>query len=68
MTNLNLTNSEGICCGLFSCMEAQGLFDGVSREEKLALRRAQEAERAFRISKGYERENLADHIRKLLKI
>ena len=29
-------------------------WEGMGREEKAALRRAEEAERAFRASKGYE--------------
>lgn len=63
MTGMYLTNGDGICCGLFSCMAAQGLFDGVSREEKRALRQARAAERSFRVSKGYQREGLLERLR-----
>lgn len=42
----------GMPCGFNACMEPAGLFEGVDREEKRALRRAERAGRAFRASKG----------------
>lgn len=47
-------------------MQPEGLFGGVSREEKLALRRAEVAEHQFRVSRGYERDTLWDRVRAYL--
>ena len=46
-------NIEALPCGFMSCLVAEGLLEGTDRDEKRALRRAEEAERAFRASKGY---------------
>lgn len=34
----------------------------MSKDERMALKRAKEAEHAFRVSKGYETENIKDKI------
>lgn len=60
-------NGCSLPCGFNSCMETDGLFDGVSREEKQALRRAEQAERNFRISHGYRPESLWQRLQQLLR-
>jgi hypothetical protein len=44
----------GLPWGYSSCMVTKGLFDGVSREEKRAMRQAEQAARRFRAERGYE--------------
>lgn len=40
--------------GYNSCMVAEGLFGGMDADERRALRRARQAEHAFRVARGYE--------------
>ena len=40
--------------GYNAYMVTEGSFDGVSREEKLAMRQAERAARRFRAERGYE--------------
>lgn len=44
---------EALPCGFMSCLVAEGLLEGTDRDEKRALKRAEEAEREFRASRGY---------------
>lgn len=61
-------NGCSLPCGFNSCMEATGLFDGVSREEKRAMRAAEAAERRFRVEKGYQPETLWNRLQQLLRL
>ena len=49
-------------CGFMSCLVAEGLLEGTDRDEKRALRQAEDAERAFRTSRGYVHENPVDRL------
>lgn len=49
---------EALPCGFMSCLVAEGLLAGTDRDEKRALRRAEQAERAFRAAKGYAPDGL----------
>ena len=55
-------------CGYSSCMAGNGLFDGVSREEKQAMRAADRADRQFRAQKGYDRDTLLHRLKTMLRI
>lgn len=61
-------NGCSLPCGFNSCMEATGLFDGVSREEKRAMRAAEAAERRFRTQKGYDRDTLLYRLKAILRV
>ena len=54
-------------CGFMSCLVAEGLLEGTDRDEKRALRQAEDAERAFRTSRGYVHENLVDRLTRPLR-
>ena len=54
-------------CGFMSCLVAEGLLEGTDRDEKRALRQAEDAERAFRVSKGYEKDTLWNRIKACMR-
>ncbi len=49
-------------CGFMSCEVAVGLLAGTNRDEKRAMRQAEEADRRFRAQKGYRRDTLLSRL------
>ena len=64
---MSLYSNGTLPCVFMSCMVAEGLFDGTGRDEKRALRQAAEAEYAFRVSKGYEKDTLWNRMKARLR-
>lgn len=62
---MNDDNGCILPCGFSSCMESDGLFEGVGRDEKRAMRAADLAERAFRLRKGHPATPLEKLLRRL---
>ena len=46
---------------------AESAGGGLGRDEKASLRQAKEAERAFRVSKGYEKDTLWNRIKACMR-
>lgn len=61
-------NGCSLPCGFNSCMEADGLFEGVSREEKKAMHAADRADRRFRAQKGYDRDTLLYRLKAMFRV
>lgn len=53
--------------GFNACAVAYGLTEGLPRDERRALRRAERAEHAFRVAKGYASDSLWAKLQERLK-